>query len=232
MIINHTYKFIFIKTRKTAGTSIEIALSQFCGPDDVITPIAPEDEAIRRELGWTGPQNYRVPLRSYRLADWAGLVLKQRRKVFHNHAPASFIQENVDREIWDSYYKFCFERDPFDKAISHYYWSTTEPRPDINEFLMATPARQLTNWARYTIADQVVVDFVGRFEDLAGDLAVVAQKVGLPGKIIPPKAKGGYRSDRQHYSRVLDARTRARIEAICARELDTFHYQWKDAGVG
>jgi hypothetical protein len=39
MIISHEHKFILLKTRKTAGTSIEIALSRFCGDDDVITPI-------------------------------------------------------------------------------------------------------------------------------------------------------------------------------------------------
>ena len=27
-----------MKTRKTAGTSIQSALSEFCGPDDIITP--------------------------------------------------------------------------------------------------------------------------------------------------------------------------------------------------
>ena len=58
MIISHDYKFIFLKNRKTAGTSIEIALSKFCGPNDVITPISPEDEATRKELGYRGPQNY------------------------------------------------------------------------------------------------------------------------------------------------------------------------------
>ena len=49
MIINHRYKFIFLSTRKTAGTSIEIALSQFCDASDIITPIAEEDEAVRKE---------------------------------------------------------------------------------------------------------------------------------------------------------------------------------------
>ena len=38
MILSHKHKFIFIKTKKTAGTAIEAAISQLCGPDDVITP--------------------------------------------------------------------------------------------------------------------------------------------------------------------------------------------------
>ena len=37
MIISHKHKFIFFKTRKTAGTSLQIALSEFCGSDDIIT---------------------------------------------------------------------------------------------------------------------------------------------------------------------------------------------------
>ena len=44
MIVSHRHRFIFIKTRKTAGTSIEIALSAHCGPDDIMSPISKEDE--------------------------------------------------------------------------------------------------------------------------------------------------------------------------------------------
>lgn len=49
MIISHKYKFIFLKTKKTAGTSFEIALSRYLGEDDVVTPISPECEALRQE---------------------------------------------------------------------------------------------------------------------------------------------------------------------------------------
>ena len=70
MIISHKFKFIFLKTNKTAGASIEIALSKFCGEKDIITPISPEDEQIRRSLGYRGPQNYMVPLSRYSFSDW------------------------------------------------------------------------------------------------------------------------------------------------------------------
>ena len=65
MIISHKHKFIFLKTVKTAGTSIEIALSKYCGPDDIITPASPEDEITRSELGYPGPQNCFSPIRKY-----------------------------------------------------------------------------------------------------------------------------------------------------------------------
>jgi hypothetical protein len=58
MIISHEHKFIFLKTKKTAGTSIELAVSQLCGPDDVITPLAMADEVLR--LGGRRAQNWQL----------------------------------------------------------------------------------------------------------------------------------------------------------------------------
>ena len=40
MIISHRHKFIFLKAQKVAGTSVEVALAQHCGEDDIVTSIS------------------------------------------------------------------------------------------------------------------------------------------------------------------------------------------------
>ncbi|MDZ4737308.1 MAG: hypothetical protein SGJ07_13260, partial [Rhodospirillaceae bacterium] len=57
MIVSYEHGYIFIKTVKVAGTSVEMALSSYCGPDDVITPVHPRDE-VRRGLKMRRPQNF------------------------------------------------------------------------------------------------------------------------------------------------------------------------------
>lgn len=228
MIINHKYKFIFIKTLKTAGTSIEIALSQFCETGDTITPITKEDESKRQELGFRGPRNYNVPLRFYRKKDWRRLLWTRKPKQFFNHAGASYIRENVKREIWNSYFKFCFERNPFDKAISRYYWSTREPRPEISSYLQSVSVKLLSNWELYTINDEIAVDFVGRYDHLADDLAIVTKKLAFPNEIVLPKAKGSYRVNRDHYGKILNPQARSRIELVCAKEIKAFDCRWQE----
>jgi hypothetical protein len=41
LVISHNYTFIFIKTKKTNRTSIEVFLSQCCGDQGIVTPIKP-----------------------------------------------------------------------------------------------------------------------------------------------------------------------------------------------
>ena len=231
MIINHKYKFIFFKTRKTAGTSIEIALSQFCGKNDIITRITKEDELKRRKLGFPGPQNYRPALNHYQKADWINLIKNAQPKSFHNHSTAAFIKKSIPEEIWNNYYKFTFERNPFDKAISRYYWSTrfSDSRIPITDYLNTAEIHLLSNWEIYTINDSIAMDFVGFYENLDDDLEKIQQKLGLPSELKLPRAKGNYRKSKDHYSDLLDPEARSRIEIVCAKEIRAFDYHWRKA---
>lgn len=44
MLLSYKYKFIFIKTTKTAGTSLEVNLSQLMDSQDIVTPVYPPYE--------------------------------------------------------------------------------------------------------------------------------------------------------------------------------------------
>ncbi len=72
MLLSHKYKFIFIKTKKVGGTSVEIALSKYLGEDDIITPCSEltffggirrfekeTEEDIRKNFNGVVPRNYK-----------------------------------------------------------------------------------------------------------------------------------------------------------------------------
>ena len=47
MIISYSHNFVFIKTRKTAGSSLETVLAGYAGPEDIVTPLGFSEEIER-----------------------------------------------------------------------------------------------------------------------------------------------------------------------------------------
>jgi hypothetical protein len=228
MIISHRHRFIFLKTRKTAGTSIEIALSRICGAEDIITPIMPEDEEIRQETGGRGPQNHRLPYRAYTLKDWGRLLIKGRRLQYYNHVTAKLVKQWIGDEIWNSYFKFAVERSPYDQAISRYFWRTRDMqiKPDFESFLRALDLGLLSNWPIYTIDDQVAVDQVIQYSNLNSEFDAVIKELNLAESLSLPFSKAGFRKEIND-SEFFNAASRRIIEESCAREISAFDYQWK-----
>ncbi|MBF2097425.1 MAG: sulfotransferase family 2 domain-containing protein [Gloeomargaritaceae cyanobacterium C42_A2020_066] len=227
MIICHDYKYIFIKTAKTAGSSIEIALSKFCGPRDIITPLAPEDEEVRKTLGFRGKQNVLIPFDRLSKRELFQNLFAKHRKGFFKHADASYIKRYTDPDVWDSYFKFCFERNPWDKAISYYYWKhKEEPRPTISEFVQVGGMNSVKGFELYTINSEIVVDRVFLYESLDEAMKEIAKIVGLPEVPSLPRVKGGFRRDKRHYRDVLSEKDREKISKVFAREIAHFGYTW------
>ena len=225
VIISHKHRFIFIKTEKTAGTSIEIALSGYCGADDIITPIREADEEIRQALGYRGPQNAEIPLSRYRLGDWAWLARHRRRRTFYNHASAAFIRRYIDPDVWRSYYKFCFERNPWDKAISRYFFvERTEPRQPLRDFILSGRASNIRGFDLYTKRGEILVDRVCRYENLEEEMQFIAERIGLPSVPTLPRANTKHRKSRKHYRDMMGEEERVKIARVFAREIAYFGY--------
>ncbi len=227
MIVSHKHKFIFIKTEKTAGTSLEIALSRICGQDDIITPISKADETLRWEMGGLSPRNYNIPFHKYSRRDWFDFFLKKKRISFYNHVGSEFIKDHLDSHAWNSYYKFCFERNPWDKVVSFYFWrNKTEPRKPISDFVQREEANILRGFSLYTIRSQMAVDHVYHYENLEESIVHIAEKLGLKAELQLPRAKSGFRSSRQSYRDLLSDADRRKIAVVYAREIALFNYEW------
>lgn len=228
MIVNHRYRFIFLKTKKTAGTSIEIALSRYCDANDIVTKIGHRDEPKRQALGYQGPVNHLEPfdgsLRA-RFDRW----LHGPKLQFRNHMPASEARDKLPPEIWNSYFKFCFERNPWDRAISAYFWENRSRRdvPDFEGYLRTLESQgNLSNWPKYTIDGRIVVDKVFRYEELANSLDELVDHLGLPGTLELPDAKREYRRNRRPYQEFYSEPAREFVARACAREIEAFGYRF------
>ncbi|MCP9928274.1 hypothetical protein [Cyanobium sp. CH-040] len=230
MLISHRHRFIFLKTQKTAGTAIEIALrALLLEPGDVITPISAEDERLSRELGRPGPRNFRAPLHRYSGRDLARLLGRAKlAKRFYNHIPAAEVRARLPLPIWDGYLKISVERNPFDKAISSYYWRTRKQRQPmaLADYVRTCPTAELSNWPIYTINDTPVTDVMLRYESLQEDLLALSSRLGLEQPLALPqqRPKGDHRQDRRPWQEVLDPASQERIALVCAREILALNY--------
>jgi hypothetical protein len=232
MIISHKYKFIFLRTTKTAGTSLAIALSKYCDEGDVITGTGNEEDlSIRQQVGSQNPQNCEVPLWRYRPRELYERFTRKRKLQFHEHMSASAARPLVGEKIWQSYYKFCFTRNPWDRAISYYHFiCSAEPQTTLSDYI-ATQAHMDNLNQRgidiYTINGEVAVNKVYQFENLAEATEDIRKIVGIPEKISLPKAKSQYRKDRQSYHTLLKWHEVDRIAKHFSKEIELFDYTYR-----
>lgn len=229
MIISHTHKYIFIKSTKTAGTSIEAALSSYCRGDDIVTPLG--DYAFNR-----GESGTRVH-QSMNAGN------------YQQHDDALTIKNSLPGEIWGSYFKFSIARNPWERTLSRFFWNhrndpALEPRKRFYHYLgipfddMATARKAFARFIReekwdtndrfYIIDGKLCMDYVIRYENLADDLLEVCKQVGLP-KLELPRLKSGMRKRDHHYSEYYDDQTRAQVASRHKYDIDLFGYRFESA---
>ncbi|MET3761183.1 hypothetical protein [Sphingomonas sp. UYEF23] len=202
-IVSFEPNFIFIKTRKTAGTSLEVHLAEACGPTAIVTPIYPANP-LHAPRNWTH---------------------------YYNHMPAREIRV-AQPERFVSAYKFAFERHPVDKSLSYYamlrhsphHYSATGPQSwrdyvDQGEFPVDD--------GLYTDDDgTLIVDRLYRYEELDQSLIDISDRTGLRHRPLTAREKTGFRRDDiPSFAEVMaDAAIRNRILQAFASTLSHIAY--------
>ncbi len=225
MIISHTHKYIFIKSLKTAGTSVEAALSQHCGEHDMVTPLG-DYWFNRDERG-------------------AWIHSSMNAEGFSQHDPASEVKRKVPPKIWNEYFKFSIARNPWDRVVSLFAWEArNQPalKPakrlyhrlgfPFNEFRETKKLFQefvagdwTTNDRFYLIDGAICVDFVIRYESLAEDLAELCGRVGLPAVPLP-HLKAGLRHAERRYNDYYGEASKAIVAERHEEDIRLFGYEF------
>ena len=241
VIVNHKYKFIFLKTSKTGGFSIEAFLRQFCEPGDIVTSLSDAEERELQSMGLCGPMGHteirgKVPLaerEKIRLGDKKATV----RYCVVSHSPASRVMEYVGKSVWNSYFKFCIVRHPVDRTISQYFWmayrrgwqdAETDFTKRFDHFLeskMFQPKLTRKGTGIYMCDGKVVVDYIGKFENLAESLEHTMRQAGVDVKSVElPRLKLVSRP-KGNFAEMLLPRQKKIIEKAFEFEFSNFDYK-------
>lgn len=226
MIISHKHKFIFIKSWKTAGTSIEAALSEYCSGEDIVTPLGDYDFNRSGDGEWIH--------KSLNAGD------------FKQHDYAQTIKDKLPPEIWQTYFKFSIARNPWDRAVSFFFWEKRRdpsltprkrfyhylgvPYDDFRQikqqFSKYIKGEWLNNDGFYIIDDTLCVDFVIRYEQLSEDFREACRRIGVPAKELP-HLKTGIRKQQRHYSEYFDEESMRIVAARHQNDIRLFGYKFE-----
>ncbi len=150
-----------------------------------------------------------------------------RRNAFYNHIDAQRIRDRVGARIWNSYFKFCFERDPWDKVVSQFYFrrsrTDVETPATFREFVLQGPL--VTDWSLYSLDGQPAMDFIGRFEHLEDDLREALTRIGIDAPVELSREKSASRADPTRPDATFTPELDARIATVFAREIRHFGYR-------
>lgn len=161
-------------------------------------------------------------------------------KTWWHHMPAETIRRQVGEAVWDSYFKFCVIRDPFDKLVSAFYFfarhglgeALNDDRATRKHYLITSfrewlmDGEVLTDRETYTTGGKLCVDDVIRYETLEEGIRSVCHRLGLlfNAKEIP-RLKAGVRDQSIQLAEYYDPACIAKVEKAYRFELDTFGYQ-------
>jgi hypothetical protein len=186
MLLSLKYNFLFIHIAKTGGTSIRSSLSYW---------------------KWTDP--YRIPL--FLCGKISGLTGHKLGAKLPRHAKAIAAKEMLPREIYNRLFKFAFVRNPWDLQVSSYHhirrershliahladfeaflrWKLSQERP--YQFHIDTSIELQSDYV-IDLHGNIIVDFIGRYENLMADFASACSHIGIKPPKLPYERKAADR---------------------------------------
>ena len=196
MIISHKHKFIFVKTRKTAGSSIEKYLVDYLGPDDICTGSkrdgtpALNNDNPNGHLGWR----------------WIKELYPNEWNLYYKFA--------VDRNPWDK------------MVSIYYWYLHSKPHnvsKGFEHLIMSNKLDQWDDWSAYSDSNGPVVDRLLTYENLHDQFLDLP--IPYNNELQTTFIKSGLRPEgpyKDQYTKEMQQRVRDQFSLM----IDYFQYQF------
>jgi hypothetical protein len=182
--INHEKKAIFINVPKTARSYISSTLCKYYGFKEYLQPC--KDHEIKYE--------------KYTKLDRACLFFNKIDGIYKYYKNSKSLNQlmNMDEEKWNTYFKFCFVRNPYERVISGFFYIQQLNPPEFLKTFEKTliPFNQYiknpekNNYVAHHIYipqsfhiidenNNIAMDFIGRYENLENDFITILKKLNF-----------------------------------------------------
>jgi chondroitin 4-sulfotransferase 11 len=218
MPIAHNKKLIFIHIPRTGGTSVEKNLSLIA-------------KSNKEDLEVFYGKIFSPKIKAHNFSS-----------DYLHHLRAAEIKEIVGEKIFNSYFKFAFVRNPWDKLVSLHTRLKEHKSPDLCKAFGIETLRNVSferfidllknrpqhhhlypQYKFVTNEDKkTIVDFIGKFENLEKDFYKVCKKAKLRFKRLPKKN----RTKHTHYSKYYTDTTKKIVAEIYADDIEMFQYEF------
>ena len=253
MLISPKYRFIFFKSKKCAGSSVEKALLQNCSSEALC---AGSYNQLTGEIEYEERNNF-----------YNDLNTGEEVQRFHAHTdPGGFFCQIKNPYVYIDYKKITNVRNPWDLMVSYYWWTVADARrfktswtdtPEaqnliINdtdsdsrkkmkflqwllnkgnyptyrnegEFVMAGAASYMSDFSERFWMNKQI-DYFIRFENLQDDLNFVCREIGMPTQTLE-KLKTKNRKDKR-YKEYYTEESKEIISNAFARSIKKFNYEF------
>jgi hypothetical protein len=216
VLISHGKKFIFIKNKKCAGTSVEAFFEKYC--------MDPSENYVQSHFRDSQINNFGIISQRADPYNFKGHdQLKWR-----NHMGIKEIIKHLGKKKAEEYFKFCVIRNPYDKMVSFYHhrMRVLDKTLTFDEWCKYRQTHCLNNY-RLKLDDEYKIDFYIRYEHLEDDIKKVCEKLNIdfnPNNL--PKYKNNIRPKKPYQKYYNNERTKNIVYMKHQKEFEKYNYKF------